>query len=260
MIDVQKQKPKYPVEINRVGIKEIQYPIRVQKKSIDFQSSIATIKISVKLPKSMRGTHMSRFVSLIEKHKHDINGKAIKEILKDTKTKFNCDYANIKITFPFFIEKRAPVSRISSILKTSCGYENILDNNKINSKLLVEVPVTTLCPCSKEISKYGAHNQRATIRLEIGEKDFIWFEDIIDIVEQCASAPIYSLLKREDEKFVTEQAYDNPKFVEDLVREIYTKMIESYKGKITSLKIEVESDESIHQHKAFAVIDKEVIE
>jgi len=258
MKDVQNEKTKYPIEINKVGIKDVVYPIRILTKSNSYQHSIANIKLSIQLPASNRGTHMSRFIEIIEKHKADINGKTVKEIIKDITKVLDCKQAEIELTFPYFIEKRSPVSRLSSIMATTCGYKNIIDNGNIESSLIVEVIVTTLCPCSKEISKYGAHNQRATVRLEVTEKDFVWFEDLIDLIEQCASAPIYPLLKRVDEKFVTEQAYDNPKFVEDLVREVYFKLIEKYKSKISKVRIEVQSDESIHLHEAFAVIEKEI--
>lgn len=256
MKDVQKEKSSIPLSIEKVGIKEISYPIRVLKKDNSIQHTIAKLNLAVELPANIRGTHMSRFIELIEKHKQDINGQSINQIIKDIAKVFDAKKGYIEITFPFFIEKRAPVSRRSSIMQTICGYKNNIDNNKIETSLIVKVTVTTLCPCSKEISKYGAHNQKAFINLEIGEKEFIWFEDIIDTVEQCASAPIYPLLKREDEKFVTEQAYDNPRFVEDLVREVYKKLLEKYKDRITRIKIEVESDESIHQHKAYAIIEK----
>jgi len=261
MKDIQNEKAIYQISIEQVGIKEIEYPLRIQCKNTQYQHSVAKIKISVELPKEDRGTHMSRFVELIEKYKADINGKTIKDLSLDITKTFNCKRAFVNVVFPFFIEKRAPVSRISSIMQTTCGYKNIIEDNKIIPRLIIEVPATTLCPCSKEISKYGAHNQRASVKLEIEEKsidDFIWFEDLIDLIEGCASAPIYPLLKREDEKFVTEQAYDNPRFVEDLVREVYTKLLEKYKEKISYVKIEAESNESIHQHKAFAVIEKRV--
>ena len=241
-----------------MGIKNIQYPFRIRKKSNDYQHTIADIELSVKLPADSRGTHMSRFISVIEEVKDNFDGKAAKEILKNIVRVLECKTAYVKITFPYFLTKRAPESRESSIAKTICGYQSIIKEGSIDTSLIVEVNVTTCCPCSKEISKYGAHNQRATVRMIVGESGFIWFEDLIDIIEQCGSAPIYPLLKREDEKFVTEQAYDNPKFVEDLVREIYNKTLKKYKDRISRIRIEVESDESIHQHKAFAVIDKTV--
>ena len=256
MKDVQNETSIYQISIEQVGVKEIKYPVRIQRKNTDYQHTIADIKISIELPATDRGTHMSRFIELIEKHKADINGKTVKEISKEITKTFDCKKAFIELTFPYFIEKRAPVSRISSIMETTCGYKNIINNNTIDSILIIKVPVTTLCPCSKEISLYGAHNQRAIISLEITEIDFIWFEDLIDLVEQCASAPIYPLLKRDDEKYVTELAYNNPKFVEDLAREVFVKIKEKYKDKISKVRIEVESDESIHTHKAFAVINK----
>jgi len=257
MKDVQTEKPKNQVSIEQVGIKNFHYPIRVLRKNNDYQHSIANIELSVQLPSDSRGTHMSRFVELIEKHKSDINNDTIETMLENIKTTFNSGYAYAKVIFPYFVEKRAPVSRISSILETSCGFICKLENGKITKTLTVKVPVTTLCPCSKEISEYGAHNQRAYVLLDVDTLEMIWFEDLIDIIEQSASAPIYPLLKRPDEKYVTEQAYNNPRFVEDLAREVYEKTTGKYK--MDRIKIVVESDESIHTHMAFAKIEKELL-
>jgi len=256
MKDIQQEEPLVSISIEKVGIKGLLYPVRILRKDNNYQHTIATIQPSVELPATVRGTHMSRFIEIIEKHKQDINGKSVKEILKDITKIFNCQKANLVITFPYFITKISPVSRISSILNTICGYSHNIENNKITSSLIVKVDITTLCPCSKSISKFGAHNQRATVSLEVEEKEFVWFEDLIDLIEQCASSPIYPLLKREDEKFVTEYAYEHPKFVEDLVRDIFIQIQNKYKTKISKVKIEAESDESIHQHKAFAIIEK----
>lgn len=256
MKDVQIDKPAHEISIERVGIKDIKYPVRILKKSNDYQHTIADFELSVFLPPNARGTHMSRFVSTIERYKQHIDGTKLKTILEDISKTFNTTHGYIKIIFPYFIEKRAPISHISSIMETECGYKNSIENGKISTSLIVKVPVTTLCPCSKEISKYGAHNQRAIITLEVDEKDFIWFEDLIDLIERCASSPIYPLLKREDEKYVTERAYENPKFVEDLVREIFYELKRKYISKISKVKITVESDESIHTHKAFAYMEK----
>jgi len=255
--DVQKEQSIYPLSIEVVGIKDISYPVKILRKDNNFQSTVAQFSIGVELPSNVRGTHMSRFIEIIERHKHNINGETVKDILKDVRKTFDANKAFIKLVFPYFIEKRSPVSRNSSILEYKCGYHLTIKNNHIVTNLIVTVPVTTLCPCSKEISEYGAHNQRAYVTIELVVKDFIWFEDIIDIVEQSASAPIYPLLKREDEKYVTEQAYNNPKFVEDVVREVYTKLRQKFKEKVGRIKVIAESEESIHNHRAFAVIDKE---
>ena len=260
MKDVQQDKPEFSISIERVGVKDIKYPVRILKKSNDYQHSVATICMSVYLDKDSRGTHMSRFIETIEKYKSNINGPTLKDILKDSIKIFETTRAFIDISFPYFIEKRAPVSHQSSIMETTCGYKNEIIDGKITTSLVVKVPVTTLCPCSKEISDYGAHNQRAIVTLIAQEKEFVWFEDLIDLIERSSSAPIYPLLKRKDEKFVTEQAYNNPRFVEDLVREIYNKINEKYKSKLSNIKIIVESDESIHTHKAFAIIEKEIKE
>ena len=260
MKDVQSTQSFHPVEIERVGIKDLHYPVRILKKDNSHQSTIADIYVSVSLPADQRGTHMSRFIEVIERYKHDVNGPNIQKMIKELSKIFDTTCAFVKVSFPYFIMKRAPVSRKSSIMEVKCGFSWELDKGEMIHDLFVEVPVTTLCPCSKEISKYGAHNQRAYIKLEISPigDAWIWFEDMVDLVENCASAPIYPLLKRKDEKFVTEQAYDNPRFVEDLIREVYTKTLERYKKDISNIRIHVEADESIHTHKAFAYLEEEV--
>ena len=253
--DVQSESSNIKETINKVGVSELVYPVKILRKDNNFQSTVASIEAAIELPAEVRGTHMSRFTEVIERHKHNINGETVANILKDIETTFKTNKAYMTIIFPYFIEKRAPVTRKSSILKVECGYKVRLEDSNVTSTLYVKVPVTTLCPCSKEISDRGAHNQRAYVQVELTTNQFVWFEDLIDLIEQSASSPVYSLLKREDEKFVTEQAYDNPRFVEDLVRIIYQKIKQNYQ--FSHVKIRVDSEESIHAHRAFAELERE---
>ena len=260
MKDVQNTKPFYPSPIDRVGIKDLKYPIRILRKDNTQMHTIADVYMCVSLPPDKKGTHMSRFVELFEKYKQDIDRHNIEKMLEEMIKRFEANHAYVQMTFPYFIPKRAPVSRKSSIMETNCGFTWSITKDEMKHEILVKVPVTTLCPCSKEISKYGAHNQRAYVSVSIQPKgdEWIWFEDLIDIIESCASAPLYPLLKRKDEKFVTEQAYENPRFVEDLIREILVKIKENFDKKVLNVKIQVESDESIHTHKAFAMLKEEI--
>lgn len=250
MKDVQNDKPNYPIQIDEVGIVGLKYPIKVLEKNNGYISTVADIKIYVSLPDNKRGTHMSRFVEVVEKHKNKINGKILIDILRETKNYFDAENVGIEVTFPYFIKKRSPVSNKKSMMYYICGFDYQIKDGKEIKKVMVRVPVTTLCPCSKAISDRGAHNQRAYITLKVDTDEFIWFEDLIEIVEGSASAPIYPLLKRIDEKYVTELAYDNPRFVEDVVREVYTKVKKSFN--IKSIEVLAESEESIHFHLAYA--------
>ncbi len=260
MKDIQASIPTIQSPIDNVGIKKLHYPIRILQKDNTLQHTIAEIKTSVKLNANQRGTHMSRFVELIEDYKQEVSSLELNKLIKKMITIFSTEHAFFQIEFPYFLQKRAPVTRKTSMLRYECGFTWESNKGVFWHTLFVRVPVTTLCPCSKEISKYGAHNQRAYIRLEIGPKEnnFIWLEDLIDQVEQIGSAPIYALLKRPDEKFVTEQAYDNPKFVEDVIRGLKQAILSDYKDKIQYINIEVESDESIHSHMAFAQLEEEL--
>ena len=256
MEDVQKSKPEHQITIEKVGINKLRYPVAVLKKSNDFQYTVADVELSVELPSNIRGTHMSRFISSLERFKHKVDGEATNKLLYDILKTLDCKKAQIQMMFPFFILKRAPISKESSLFETTCGYKAKIDNDIIDSMMIVKTVGTTLCPCSKAISNAGAHNQKCYVTVHIKSDDFIWFEDVIGLVDECFSAPIYPLLKRKDEKWVTEVAYSSPAFVEDLVRSIYTRLGEIYKDKISYVKIKAESDESIHQHQAFAVIEK----
>lgn len=251
--DIQKQSDNRNLNIDKVGIKAIQYPIRVKDKNNGYQKTIAQVNMYVNLPHHFKGTHMSRFVEVLnETHQHEISVDTLGDILQHIKSKLEAEIAYIELRFPYFLEKEAPLSKEKSLLDYSCTL--IANSNDKVFQLTVEVPITTVCPCSKEISKYGAHNQRSYATVEVTASEMIWIEDLIEKVEKCGSCEIYPLLKREDEKYVTEKAYDNPAFVEDVVRNIALEF--NACKEILDYTIEVESMESIHNHLAYARIKK----
>jgi GTP cyclohydrolase I len=253
MRDVQNEIDLRHIEIDKVGVKNLRYPICLQDKKNKKQHTIASINMYVNLPHQFRGTHMSRFVEILNKYQWEIDIQNMGTIMKEMKERLNAESAHLEIEFPYFIEKEAPVSKSKSLMEYQCRFiGEITDRMRIY--LGVSVPVMTVCPCSKEISDYGAHNQRAMIHVLLKFKGFLWIEDVITMVENCASGSVYALLKREDEKFVTEKSYDNPAFVEDVVRNVALKLKEN--ENITWYKVEVESYESIHNHDAYASITK----
>ncbi|MCD6594347.1 GTP cyclohydrolase I FolE2 [bacterium] len=252
MNDVQYQEPQNRIPINQVGVKNLNYPIRVLDRRNEFQSTIAEIAMFVDLPEKFRGTHMSRFIEILNKYTSEIAYKELRPVLEKMLKVFDARCAHLSMKFPYFIEKQAPVSKTPSLMKYDVFFDAKLSDT-YEFELGVKVPVLTLCPCSKEISDRGAHNQRASITITIKFAEFVWLEELIDIAEQSASSPVYSLLKRPDEKFITEKSYDNPKFVEDVVRDAVKKLNDD--DRITYAKIEAESSESIHNHNAYAMIE-----
>ena len=261
MIDVQKYKNQNQIAINRVGISKIKYPIYVVDRKNDNQQTVADFTMSVDLAKEDKGTHMSRFIEILKRFHQEINHNNILNMIKETRIKLEADNAFIKLEFPFFLDRKAPVSESSALLDYECWFECEGRGDNLVLKLGVKVPVTSLCPCSKTISKYGAHNQRGIITIDVemsdfkeGHPNFIYFEELIDIAEQSASCKLYPILKRPDEKYVTEYAYDNPVFVEDMVRNVAIRLNEDHR--IRSYKIHCENFESIHNHSAFAEIQK----
>jgi len=253
MRDVQNDLDFRKIEINKVGVKNLKYPIVLQDKENDRQHTIALINMYVNLPHQFRGTHMSRFIEILNKYRREIDIHSMGEIMKEMKINLDAEAAHLEIEFPYFVEKKAPVSGAKSLMEYQCKFTGML-NDKMKILLGVSVPILTVCPCSKEISEHGAHNQRGTISVQLQFKKFIWIEDVIQMVENCASGSVFSLLKREDEKFVTEKSYENPKFVEDVVRDVATKL--NAQENILWYKVEVESYESIHNHDAYACVEK----
>jgi len=256
MNDVQLQLPQYQIPINCAGIRGLKYPIKVLDRENEFQDTVAEVSMLVDLPEHYRGTHMSRFVEILNKYKGNIAYKELRPILEEMLNTFDAQCAHLSMKFPYFIRKTSPVTHTDSLMEYSAFFEAKLysqPKDKFEFELGVTVPVSILCPCSKEISERGAHNQRALITILVRFNHFIWLEELIELAENSASSPVYSLLKRPDEKYVTEQAYDNPYFVEDVVREVAQKLSDD--PRIDFARIEAESFESIHNHNAYAMVE-----
>lgn len=237
-----------------VGIKSIEYPIVVLDRKFGTQNTVGKFDLFVDLPKDFRGTHMSRFVEVLERHYKKITPRSMESILNDMRDSLKADVAHIKVEFPYFIRKKAPISGSESFSSFKCSFIAMKDGT-FDFVLGVKVPVMTVCPCSKEISDRGAHNQRAEVFVSVRMNSLVWIEEIIEYVEKSASAPIFSLLKREDEKFITEHSFDNPRFVEDLSREVVLLLQDD--SRINWYRVEAISQESIHNHEAYACIEKE---
>ncbi|MEO6693840.1 MAG: GTP cyclohydrolase FolE2, partial [Ignavibacteria bacterium] len=221
----------------------------------EIQHTIATIEMTVDLPKEFKGTHMSRFIEILQCKNREIHIDSIDTILIEMQKKLNASASHIEVKFPYFKEKNAPVTGKASLMDYGVKFHAVRNKDKKDFILTVNVPVTTLCPCSKNISKYGAHNQRGEVTVSVRFHDTVWIEDLISAVEESASCELYSLLKREDEKFVTERAYENPVFVEDLVRNVVIRLKEN--KSITWYSVEAENFESIHNHNAYAHIESD---
>ena len=254
MIDIQKQRDYRNQEINKVGVKNIRYPIVVLDKAKGLQPTVANINMYVDLPHRFRGTHMSRFVEILNKYRGQIALETFSKILAEMKRKLNAKTAHLEVEFPYFIEKKAPVSGAKGLMEYVCRFCGS-SNEKEDFYMGVKVPITTVCPCSREISDFGAHNQRGMVTVHVRFKKFIWIEDIIQTIEESASCEVYSILKRPDEKVVTERAYNNPRFVEDVVREVASRL--TLDPNITWFTVESENFESIHNHNVYAYVEKD---
>ena len=253
LVDIQNLPDTRNIRIKKVGVKNIRYPITVRDKVNGIQHTVANVNMYVDLPQHFKGTHMSRFVEILNTYRGDIAIRNFSNILNSMKETLNAKSAHLEIEFPYFIKKEAPVTRAKGLMEyicRFCGSSNDVEDFYVG----IVIPVTTLCPCSREISDRGAHNQRSIVTVNIRFKKFFWIEDVISLVEQSASCDVYSILKRPDEKFVTEKAYDNPMFVEDIVREIALKL--SQNDNITWFTVEAENFESIHNHSAYAFVEK----
>ncbi|MBL0717258.1 MAG: GTP cyclohydrolase I FolE2 [Desulfosarcina sp.] len=253
MIDIQNQFDDRNIPIDKVGIKNLRYPITVLDKGSGLQHTVALINMYVDLPNDYKGTHMSRFVELLHLLKPEISLKKISSILSQMKSHLNAASAHIEVTFPYFIEKIAPVSKLPGFMDYTCKFTGTSGPDEtIDLISEVIVPISSVCPCSKEISDEGAHNQRGRVQIRTRFKKFIWLEDMIKLAEQAASCEVYSVLKRVDEKEVTEKGYNNPKFVEDIVRDIALEL--KADNNITWFSVSAENFESIHNHSAYAEI------
>ncbi len=253
MKDIQNQKDDRNIDIDKVGIKDIRYPITVRDKEIKTQQTVALINMYVNLPRNYKGTHMSRLIEILNEHNRSISIQNLSDILLTMKKRLNAESAHIEISFPYFIMKSSPVTHSQGLMEYQCTFKGSINKGK-DLVVMINVPITTLCPCSKEISSYGAHNQRGEIRLQVRFNKFVWIEDLIKLAEGCASCDVYSVLKREDEKYVTERAYQNPKFVEDVVRDVAKELEKD--PNITWFAVESENFESIHNHNAYAYIER----
>jgi GTP cyclohydrolase I len=257
MKDIQNMHDSRSIEIDKVGVRRVKYPIVVLDKANGSQHTIAEISMYVSLPHEFKGTHMSRFVEILHAHKNMINMRDFPGVLREMKERLNAETAHMEVRFPYFIKKDAPVSGAPGYLEYMCAFSGHMDGeNKMRDfTVSVSVPVTTLCPCSKEISDYGAHNQRGVVTVSVRFKRFFWIEDLIALVEGCSSCDVFSVLKRQDEKFVTEKAFENPKFVEDVARDVADKL--SAESNVTYFVVEAENFESIHNHSAYAYLERE---
>ncbi len=255
MVDVQSLTDHRNINIKKVGVKGVKYPIIVLDRANGFQHVNATVNMYVNLPHHFKGAHMSRFVEVLNEYRGQINIKTFRTILEKVKEKLNAESAHMEIEFPYFIEKTAPSSGAKSLMEYVCRFAGENNGQKTDFMVGVTVPVTTVCPCSKEISSLGAHNQRSIVKVNLRFRKFFWIEDVIKLVEDSASGEVYSLLKRADEKYVTEKAYRNPMFAEDVVRSIAEKL--NRMDNFPWYSVEAENLESIHNHSAYAYVEKE---
>ncbi|MBF0176846.1 MAG: GTP cyclohydrolase I FolE2 [Magnetococcales bacterium] len=251
--DVQSQRDERHLAIDKVGVKNIRYPIVVKDRSQGSQHTIATINMFVNLPHQFKGTHMSRFLEVLAEHDRAISVESLPVLLQKIRSHLRAEEAHMDLDFPYFIRKAAPVSGSEALMDYQVRFSGLLDHHGFQLTLGVEVPVTSLCPCSKEISRYGAHNQRSHVTVTLRTREFIWVEEVIELVERNASCELYAILKRPDEKHVTERAYENPRFVEDMVRSVAADLSED--ARISWYTVASENFESIHNHSAYAFIE-----
>ncbi|HXG29750.1 MAG TPA: GTP cyclohydrolase FolE2 [Nevskiales bacterium] len=253
--DVQGSADTRRIPINKVGIKSIRHPVRVLDKSGGEQHTIATFNMYVNLPHDFKGTHMSRFVEILNSHDREISVKSFMQMLQEMAERLEADSGHIEMSFPYFVNKTAPVSGVQSLMDYEVTLIGEIHGQQAQQFIKVVVPVTSLCPCSKKISERGAHNQRSRVTITARTNCFVWIEDLIEVAEREASCELFGILKRPDEKYVTERAYDNPKFVEDLVRDVAARL--NADSRIDYYVVESENFESIHNHSAYALIERD---
>ncbi len=254
LADVQNQRDHRLIDIDRVGVKNLQFPITVLDREHGVQHTVADISMAVNLPHHYKGTHMSRFLELLNEQSEPITVRSIPLLLKQLKERLDAESAHLEIAFPYFLRKKAPVSGSPGMVAYRCRFLGSA-TNRVDIGVQVCVPVTTLCPCSKEIADRGAHNQRGEVKVAVRFKKMVWIEDLIALVESAASCELYSVLKRVDEKYVTERAYDHPVFVEDLVRAVADRLMTD--DNITYFSVQAENHESIHPHDVFAIVERD---
>jgi GTP cyclohydrolase I len=254
--DVQGSADSRQLPINKVGIKSIRHPVQVLDKSGGVQHTIAVFSMYVGLPHNFKGTHMSRFVEILNAGSREISVESFESMLRDMVERLEAETGHVEMTFPYFVNKAAPISGVKSLMDYEVSFiGEIRPGNEYRQTIKVVIPVTSLCPCSKKISERGAHNQRSHVTVTVTTNDFVWIEELVDMVENQASCELFGLLKRPDEKYVTERAYDNPKFVEDMVRDVAS--VFNAEPRIDAYVVESENFESIHNHSAYALIERD---
>lgn len=254
LVDIQSSRDERNIPIDKVGVRGIKYPIQVLDCENGEQHTIGDFTLTVSLPHHFKGTHMSRFLEVLNEHRRQVSVHGIPKILKALKEKLHAESAQLEVTFPFFMSKTAPVTGKQGLMEYTCGF-SAESNHMEDFVMILKVPVTTLCPCSKEISARGAHNQRGIVSVKVRTNAHVWLEEIIQDIEASASCELFPVLKRPDEKWVTEKAYDTPRFVEDMVREVALKFDRD--DRIVWYEIEVENHESIHAHNAYAYLQRD---
>jgi GTP cyclohydrolase I len=254
LVDIQNTQDERNIPIDRVGVRKVRYPMHIRERDNGMQRTVGEFTLTVDLPREFKGTHMSRFLEVLAEHNHDVSGATIPDILAQLRERLKAETAHLDVDFTYFIAKAAPVTGKVAMMGYECGF-SATGGAKEDFVLRVVVPVTTLCPCSKEISEYGAHNQRGYVTVSIRPNGLLWIEEVIEMVESVASAPLYPLLKRPDEKYVTERAYENPRFVEDMVREVAIAL--DAHPRVDAYEVEVENHESIHDHNAYAYLQRD---
>jgi Uncharacterized conserved protein len=253
--DVQSYSDSRQIAIDKVGIKALRHPVRVADKSEGVQHTVASFNMYVFLPHNFKGTHMSRFVEILNTREREISVENFEPMLREMVERLEAESGHIEMNFPYFINKAAPVSGVQSLMDYDVTFIGEIDKGQYRFTMKIVVPVTSLCPCSKKISDYGAHNQRSHVTVTLRTNEMVWIEDVVRMVEEQASCELFGLLKRPDEKFVTERAYDNPKFVEDLVRDVAAAL--NRDSRIDAYIAEAENFESIHNHSAYALIERD---
>ncbi len=252
--DKQSERDHRDLSIDKVGVRGLRFPIQIRDKAHDVQNTVATLGMYVDLPKEFKGTHMSRFIEVLNAHGRVVHVENIPDILRAMQKKLHSQTAHLDMEFPFFLTKKAPVTGKEGVVDYTARFQATATAKGIDFVLTVVVGLTTLCPCSKAISRAGAHNQRGYVTVSVRSDEIVWIEDLIALVEMCGSSELYSLLKRPDEKAVTERAYENPVFVEDLVRNVALRL--QARPEVTWFRVEAENHESIHNHNAYACIEK----
>ena len=255
LVDVQSSSDTRHIAINKVGIRAIRHPVKIAERGGGAQRTVATFSMTVGLPQEFKGTHMSRFVEILNAHEREISVESFASMLLEMAARLEAKTGHIEMRFPYFIDKAAPVSGVRSLMDYDITFIGEIENGKTKFTMEVLAPVTSLCPCSKQISDYGAHNQRSHVIVKAETSDFVWIEEIVELIEREASCELYGLLKRPDEKYVTERAYDNPKFVEDLVRDVAGALNDD--ARVLAYTVQAENFESIHNHSAYALIERD---